>query len=334
MTRLVGILAVVILAALGLWGARLLTREAPAAAPDFFTWGTPGREHPSTFDRPRCVSVAPDGTLWVLDLTGRIQHFTPAGAYLGEIHMPDVSVGRPQGIDVDRAGNIYVADTHYDQILKFAPDGTILLRFGERGTDPGQLFWPCAIVVADDGIIYTAEYGGVTADGGFHDRIQKWTAEGRLLAHWGRFGEEPGSFMRPAGLALGPDGNLYVADAANHRIQVFSTDGRLLRLWGHQGTAPGELYNPYDIAIDARGCVYVVEYGASRVQCFSPAGAPLAHWGALHRGGIGLFQPWGLDVTAGGTVFVTDTYNHRVVRAPLAVATVGALAQATGTVHE
>jgi hypothetical protein len=149
---------------------------------DAVMWGKAGRSKPGTFDKPRCVAVATDLTVWVLDLTGRIQHFTADGEYLGQIQMPDVSVGRPQGIDVDRHGFIYVADTHYFQIIKFDPSGKILLRFGEKGTEPGKLFWPCAIKIADDGIIYTAEYGGG------HDRIQKWSPEGRYLGGWGAFG--------------------------------------------------------------------------------------------------------------------------------------------------
>ncbi len=317
--RTLGVVVAVLLAAGGLWSLAGGGQRRGESDASFRTWGTPGRKTPLTFDRPRCVAAAPDGTLWVLDLTGRIQHCTPDGAYLGEIRMPDVTLGRPQGMDVDEHGCIYVADTHYNQILKFAPSGKILLRFGTQGLAPGKFFWPCAIAVAADGTIYTAEYGGVTEEG-YHDRIQKWSPAGEPLAHWGRFGEEEGQFMRPAGLDLGPDGNLYVADSANHRIQVFTPQGALLRGWGLQGKGVGELYYPYDIAVDAAGRVYVVEYGASRVQVFSAEGQLRGVWGRLSRGGEGLFQPWGIEVFGAGQVFVADTLNHRVVRVPLSVA--------------
>jgi DNA-binding beta-propeller fold protein YncE len=269
------------------------------------SWGKPGREEPSTFDKPRCVALAPDGTLYVLDLTGRIQHFTPAGKYLDELHMPDVSVGRPQGIDIDAEGFVWVADTHYNQVVKFAPDGKIVFTFGKEGTQPGEFFWPCAIVIDQDGTVFTAEYGG-------HDRIQKWSGEGKLLANWGKFGVEKGSFMRPAGLALGADGLLYVADAANHRVQVFTREGKFVRAWGKRGDKPGEFNYPYDVSIDASNRVFLVEYGASRLQVFSPTGDLLGWWGKLGRDGESLSHPWGVDVTPAGKAYVADTYNFRV----------------------
>ncbi len=306
--RSLGILVAFLLTAAGLWlAAPFGGEERPL---DFFAWGRFGRTKPATFDRPRCVAFAPDGTLYVLDLTGRIQHFTAAGEYLNELRMPDVSVGRPQGLDVGPDGCVYVADTHYFRVVKFNPAGKIVLTFGRKGRNPGEFFWPCAIVVDAAGNIYTAEYGG-------NDRIQKFDPTGKLLACWGTFGEEPGQFMRPAGLALGPGGNLYVADAANHRVQVFTREGKFLRSWGRLSNEPGGFNYPYDICIDAAGRVYTIEYGAHRVQCFSRQGELLVGWGRLDREKNGLNHPWGLDVTPAGTIYVADTMNCRVVRAPL-----------------
>ncbi len=313
--RSLGILVALLLAASAIWALGAFTAGAGTPPPPL-AWGRPGRSEPGTFDRPRCVSVAPDGTLYVLDLTGRIQHFTPGGDYLDELNMPDVSIGRPQGIDVGPRGCVYVADTHYNRIVKFDPGGEVALVFGKAaapGETPkaGELFWPCAIVVDADGTIFTTEYGA------HHDRVQVWSPEGRWLCSFGSFGTGPGQFMRPMGLALDKAGRLYVADAVNHRVQVFDREGRLLRHFGGPGTEPGRFRYPYDIAVDGEGNVYTVEYGGHRVQRLSKTGAPLGAWGELGAGADSLNHPWGLDVTPAGTIYVADTRNCRVVRAPL-----------------
>ncbi len=304
--RLAGACVAVALAG-ALLAAGLRRPEPPPATEPPLRWGEPGREAPGTFDKPRCVSVAPDGTLYVLDLTGRIQHFTPGGEYLDSLRMPDVSLGRPQGIDVGPDGDIYVADTHYNRIVRFAPDGTIRTMWAEAGREPGELFWPCAIVVSPDGTVYTAEYGG-------HDRIQVWTGGGERLRGWGRFGTAPGDFQRPAGLALDAEGRVYVADAANHRIQVFSPEGSLLRILDGGNAVP--LLYPYDVGLDAAGRIYTVEYGGERVRAFSAQGEVLGAWGA--EAGLPqplrLRNPWGLDAAPDGTIFVTDTDNGRILR--------------------
>ncbi len=311
--RSIGILVAALLAGSAGWA---LTSLSSGRGATFLAWGRPGREKPGFFDRPRCVAIAPDGTLYVLDLTGRIQHFTPAGEYLDELQMPDVSVGRPQGIDVGPDGCVYVADTHYNRVVKFAPSGEIRLIFGQgpaagETPAPGELFWPCAIVVAEDGTIFTTEYGA------YHDRVQVWSPAGGFLRAFGAFGTAEGQFMRPMGLALDRAGHVYVADAVNHRVQVFTREGRFVCAFGGQGAAPGRFRYPYDIAVDSAGVVYTVEYGGHRVQRLSPAGEPRGHWGGLAGDETGLSHPWGLDVTPAGTVYVCDTRNCRVVRAPL-----------------
>lgn len=299
------VLAVVLV--LGLLFTAGLLQSTVGSAPTMTTWGTWGRKKTGTFDKPRCIRIAPDNTILVLDLTGRIQRFGLDGKHRQTFHMPDVSIGRPQSMAVDRAGNLYVADTHYFQVIKFNPEGEIVLKFGREGLAPGEFFWPCAITVAEDGTIFTAEYGDN------NDRIQVWSPEGKYIRHWGTFGSDPGQFMRPMGVILDSRGHVYVADAVNHRIQVFTREGKWLRQFGRNGTAPGLFSYPYDIAIDGKDRIYTIEYGNHRVQCMDPTGRILATWGTLSNRGDGLNHPWGLDVSPEGRVAVADTYNNRVV---------------------
>src|SRR5437016_2926061 len=77
------------------------------------------------------------------------------------------------------------------------------------------------------------------------------------LAAWGGRGTEAGQFYDPTGVALGPDGRVYVADALNHRIQVLSPSGEPLAVWGGPGVGAGQFRFPRSVAVDASGAVYV-----------------------------------------------------------------------------
>src|SRR5262249_25569554 len=152
---------------------------------------------------------------------------------------PDYRNGRPSGLSIDRDGNLIVADSHYHCFRIHDPDTGQQLRCikARPGTAPGQLAYVSDVVQDDDGFYYVAESGE-------HPRLTKRDETGKFVRCWGTSGLEPGQLGRPRALALGPDGNLYVADATNHRIQVFSRDGELVRYWGEEGEAPGQLQYP------------------------------------------------------------------------------------------
>ena len=134
---------------------------------------------------------------------------------------------------------------------------------------------------------------------------------------WGETGGGPLQFNRLRALALGPDGNLYAADACNHRIQVFTRDGGFVREFGRPGPAVGDLSYPYDLCLMAwayRVAGRDAERGNNRVQKFAADGRSLGCWGTAGRGPGELAEPWGLVVDKFGRVHVIDTENHRVQR--------------------
>ena len=155
-----------------------------------------------------------------------------------------------------------------------------------------------------------------------------------VAGSWGDVGVEPGQFNHPRGVAVGPDGNVYVVDSDNHRVQVFDAGGNLLRQWGSQcnlagpqtcidldGEGPmevgdGQFQEPWGIAVAEDGRVYVADTWNHRVQMFDSDGTFLSKWGSYGQtlSDIGLlYGPRDVAVDAQGRVFVTDTGNKRVM---------------------
>jgi hypothetical protein len=261
--------------------------------------------------KPRAVAIDAQDRVFLVDMTARIQVFDRDGKFLGHRwHTPDYRNGRPSGLSIDRDGNLLVSDSHYNCLRVYSWEGKLLRTLGgEMGTGPGQLSYVSDAVQDKDGYYYIAEFGE-------NQRISKLDADFKFVGSWGSPGSEPGQFARIRALALGPDGNLYVADACNHRIQVFTTSGELVRCWGTAGSEPGQLSYPYDVAFSPGPTpfLYVMEYANHRVQKFTLEGKSVGCWGRPGREHGGLCSPWALAVDSRGRVHVVDSENDRVQR--------------------
>jgi hypothetical protein len=111
--------------------------------------------------------------------------------------------------------------------IAVSPDGGILrvnntlraVKCSAAG-DPLAEWSVVAGVIETNGIVVSPN-GEVFITVSDSHRVMKYSAEGELLAAWGGEGDQPGEFRSPVGVALGPDGLVYVADKGNSRIQVF-----------------------------------------------------------------------------------------------------------------
>jgi DNA-binding beta-propeller fold protein YncE len=266
-------------------------------------WGTRGVQD-GEFVRPRAAVIDHQDRLWVVDFTARVQAFDLDGKHLGvTFRTPDFRNGRPSGLGLTRDGELIVCDSHYHCVRIYDATGIELRVLG----DTNQLGYVSDAVQDADGFFYLSEFGQ-------NDRITKLDAAGNFVARWGDSGTRPGQFQRLRALALGPDGNLYCADACNHRIQVFTREGEFVREFGVEGDEPGRLRYPYDVAFAPDGELYVAEYGNQRVQKFSATGESLGVWGTPGGRPGQLNSPWALAVDRRGHVHVIDTENHRVQR--------------------
>ena len=143
------------------------------------------------------------------------------------------------------------------------------------------------------------------------DRAALPLVTGPILA-WGEFGDLPGEFDNPRGIAVDATGHVYVADYQNDRIQKLSATGQPLAQWGTSGDGPGEFRGPRSVALDAQGNVYVADYWNHRIQKLSPVGEPLAQWGAYGQAPGQFDHPTAVVVDTHGNVYIAEYWAHRV----------------------
>ncbi len=261
---------------------------------------------PGEFNKPRSVVVDRRDNLYVVDMTGRVQKFSPDGVFLLSWQMPETDLGKAKGLGLDKDGNIIVVEPHYQRLNHFTPQGKLLAQWGRHGTEPGDFTLPRAVGVSSRGDFVVSEYTQA-------DRVQVFDAvTKKYLRGWGAAGEQPGYFNRAEGLCLDAQNRIYVADSCNHRVQIFDLNGKWLRAYGRAGAGLGELSYPYDIRVDAAGYQYVCEFGNSRIQIFNALDRPVEILGGPGTRPGQFNNPWGIALDSQGNLYVADALNHRV----------------------
>ena len=196
-------------------------------------------------------------------------------------------------------------------------ENTLILDADRIITGNGQylLDAPRDIAFAPDGTLYVTDSA--------NNQILHLDQDGALLTSWGGFGASDfnlnipapgGTFNEPWGIAVGPDGSVYVADTWNHRIQKFTAEGEFITMWGQFGAAESDyhLWGPRGVAVDGQGRVYITDTGNKRIVIYDSDGNALASFGGAGLG-VGQFdEPVGIDVDDQGRIYVADTWNKRI----------------------
>ncbi|MFN8667970.1 MAG: peptidyl-alpha-hydroxyglycine alpha-amidating lyase family protein [Gemmatimonadaceae bacterium] len=211
----------------------------------------------------------------------------------------------PHGITVDRQGNVWVTDGQDNlprrprgapadaplppapakvvghQVLKFSPDGKLLMALGAPGggKEPNYFWQPNDVLVAPDGSIFVAEGHG--AD---NSRILKFAPDGKFLKSWGKKGTGKGEFDQPHALAMDSRGRLFVGDRSNNRIQIFDQEGNWLDEWWQFSRASG-------IAIDKNDILYVADSESGSIEPSRKAWLRGIRIGSAKDGSVKAFIP-------------------------------------------
>jgi hypothetical protein len=199
------------------------------------------------------VDIGPDGHIWAYDRCGGgldggcdtnlVDPILKFDRNTGEL-LTSFGAGifvTPHGFHVDSVGNVWVTDfaaseagTKGHQVIKFSPEGEVLMRLGMAGmagNDANHLNQPTDVITAPNGDIFVSDGHsgqGQSPPAGATGRIIKYSPQGEYITEWGRIGNGPGEFRTPHAMAFDSRGRLYVADRGNHRIQIFDQDGNLL----------------------------------------------------------------------------------------------------------
>ena len=324
------------------------------------------------FETPRAAAVDAAGNIYVADTQDEaIRKITPAGVVSVFAGKPGVcgstdgtgSAARfcnPDGVAVDAAGNVYVADTDNSTIRKITPAGMVstlagvATKTGSTDSRNGSPTFNHPQGVATDtlGNLYVADTVNCT--------IRKITPAGVVTTLAGVAGTSGHTdtqggiplFASPAGLATDAAGNVYVADTNNSTIRKINPAGVVTTLAGvagspgvtddiQGGTGAGRFGFPYGVAVDSSGSVYVGDPYNFSIRKISPSGSVSTFAGGVEgaRDGIGTAAqfdyPLGIATDSAGYVYVADTDNYEIRKIDPAgvVTTLAGLGEQVGVVN-
>jgi uncharacterized repeat protein (TIGR01451 family) len=298
---------------------------------------------------PRGIAVDGSDNLLIADSSNsRIRKVTPAGiistvagnggfGFAGD-NGPAVSarLASPWGVAVDGSGNLFVADTDNQRIRKITPAGIIstvagMGSFGFAG-DNGPAV--SALLNYPNGVAVDATGNLLIADTS-NSRIRKVTPAGVISTFAGNgitgTGGDGGAatsaqLSTPAGVAVGPDGTVYIVDCSN-RVRSVSPAGVIgtvaSRPWSF---CDFDYYDYYEtarggVAVDEAGNLFVADTFNHRVYKVTPAGAVsvVAGTGTFGFSGDGgaatsaqISEPWGIAVDPFGNLLIADSSNNRI----------------------
>ena len=223
------------------------------------TWGVRGTDN-GEFEYPTGIATY-ESNVYVVDREQhRIQVFDSTGKFLqswGEFGSEQGEFFYPHGIAISNDGVVYVADTKNYRIQQFTTDGEFLSSFGIYGPGDGRLRTPVDVALGEN-YVYVADPGNY--------KIEKYTFEGISVASFDyNFG---GYSVRPNGLIVDPDGNIYFTDSYKHRIIKIDPEGNTLKIFGSVGNDKGKFVEPKDIILDDRGYLFVADFANNRIQKF------------------------------------------------------------------
>jgi sugar lactone lactonase YvrE len=299
--------------------------------------------------QPGAMAIGADGYLYTNDINGRLMRLnTTTGAVTALPATPgglNHDLGWSWGIAVNTAGVAHV--TSQGALHRINPDGT-LTRLNDLPVTGPMAYGPdgTIYIVPGDNMVWRYRPHGPD---GILDGILDIIAGGFDPGFSGDGGPSGGARLaHPQGVAVGPDGNLYIADTDNHRIRrIDLTTGIITTIAGAGGTnyqgdgipaAQTDIGSPMGIAIDAAGNLYVGSAGARRVlriDAVTTLVTTVAGNGSAVMSGddgpataAGVSWPQFVAVDSRGNVFFADSDSYKYIRKVDAVS--GVVSRALG----
>jgi trimeric autotransporter adhesin len=249
----------------------------------------------------------------------------------------------PNGVAVDAAGNLYIADTNNHVIRRVAAAGGAISTFagnhnagysGDGGAaTSAALNFPAGLAIDAAGNLYIADTSNHVIRRVAVSGTISTIAGNHSAGYSGNGGAATSASLNfPFGVALDASGNLYIADTSNHVIRrVAAAGGTISTVAGnHSAGYSGDggaatsatLYSPQGVAVDASGNLYIADTLNSVIRRVAAAGGTISTVAGNHTAGYGgdggaassavLNFPQGIAVDGAGNLYISDTNNLRV----------------------
>ncbi len=261
------------------------TSVAPTSVEELLTGkGSSAKDIP--LRKPYAIAVH-QGRLFVSEPTTAIVKVFDAAAnkYFTIGNEEPGRLAMPIGLDVDGAGNLYVADAGAKAIMVYDRDGNFLRKLAGAKIGEEPLFQRLASVAVDKKgeKIYAVDIGGTLASATTPEvhRVRVFDAKsGKHLFDIGKRGAGPGDFNLARDAVIDGNNNLIVVDGGNFRVQVFTADGKFVREFGRLGQQIGDFSRPKEVSVDPTNNIYVIDTGFENFQIFTPEGKLLMSIGS------------------------------------------------------
>ena len=316
-----------------------------------FIGGADGSGVVARFNSPTGLAVDTAGNVYIADTANHIiRRMNSSGAVVTLAGMAgftgtadgtgsEARFNSPQGVAVDGAGNVYVADTFNHTIRVISPTGAVSTIAGTAGSSgavdangaSARFFGPTALAVDSSGTLYVSDSSNHAIR-----RVSSSRDVTTFAGSLGVAGFSDGSginarFASPGGIALDNTGNLYVADSLNQVIRRINSGGTVTTvagLAGNPGIVDGigviaRFNRPIGLALDNSGNVFIADTFSSTIRKFvistsevtTIAGLAVSTGSTDGAGSAARFnQPVGIVIDSGGTLYVSDTRNHTIRR--------------------
>jgi uncharacterized protein (TIGR03437 family) len=323
--------------------------------------GSAGDSGPATAAQlwlPRAAAVDDAGNIYICDTQNhRVRKVSPNGvitAFAGSGALGssgdggpaiEASMNEPRGVIVDKAGNVYIADSQNNKIRRVTPDGRIDTFAGTNRADFGGdggpakdafLNFPLGLALDSAGHLYFSDNG--------NNRVRRVdAADGKITTVAGNgfvgFDGDGGpataaTLSFPAGVAVDGAGNIYLVDQGNARVRRVSVaDGKISTVAGtgtHGYNSDGiaatsaHLNQPRLMAVDAAGDIYIADQSNNRIRKVTMSTGiitTIAGTGVPGPGGdsgapsAAQFNvPTDVKLDHAGNLYIADGGNHRIRR--------------------
>jgi DNA-binding beta-propeller fold protein YncE len=225
---------------------------------------------------PSAIAVGPYGRIYLGDaLAHAVWVLDPQGQFLYSLGSGEGEFGWPNDIEVDPvSGRVYVVDGPSQVVRAYDSTGAHLFNItgekdidGDGVPDTPPLLFPTGVAVDPSGLFVAISDHNAWPE---ELRVRLFDVNGNPSVGWILDFDD---LVRPVGLAMDDQGNIYVADSFLSKVFVFNLDGDLTHEAGKYGSAPGRLKVPTDAALDPYGRLVVVSYNTGVLELYGPAGS-------------------------------------------------------------